>query len=151
MLDTRDELDAFVADFCRSQRIDDYDMALEAKNRLLEDIERIQIDLNSERRDPETGERMTPERYELWRYGARRALAAKNAQHRRLKNAIKQVGRRMHKIEVSYDDVIRERQEAIDFTVDLVDAMKRLLDGEESDGDVRLIEEAEQFLTDMQN
>ncbi len=151
MLDTRDELDAFVADFCRSQRIDDYDMAIEAKNRLLEDIERIQIDLNSERRDPETGERMTPERYELWRYGARRALAAKNAQHRRLKNAIKQVGRQLHKIEVRYDDVVRERQEAIDFTCDLVDTVKRILAGEESDADIRLVEEAEAFLDDVQN
>jgi hemerythrin-like domain-containing protein len=47
--------------------------------------------------------------------------------------------------------VIRELQEAIDFTVDLVDAMKRLLEGDENDGDVRLIEEAEAFLDDVQN
>lgn len=151
MLDTRDELDAFVTDFCRTQRIEDYEIAVEAQARLLEDIERIQIDLKSERRDPETGERLSHERYESWRYGARRALAAKNSQYRRLKNTIKQVGRQIHKIEVRYDDVVRERQEAIDFTIDLVDAMKRLLEGDENDGDVRLVEEAEAFLDDVQN
>lgn len=151
MLDTRDELDAFVADFCRNHRVEDYDMAVEAQARLLEDIERIQIDLKSERRDPETGERLSHERYESWRYGARRALAAKNSQYRRLKNTIKQVGRQLHKIEVRYDDVVRERQEAIDFTCDLVDTVKRILAGEESDADIRLVEEAEAFLDDVQN